>query len=195
MSSKGPYYKTTANFTNSLPTSHLMHQPGHYMREEIRQSKPLNHPLPDPQPYPREEPQPSDVKLDMKWETLQYANSADPQVWGPAFWFILHNGSARYPEKASPLWKESMRGFILGMPAMIPCEVCADHARAHIEANWNRLDEIVNGRKNLFNFFVDMHNMVNKRYGKPIMSHEDAYELYTGRTNVTKLTYKNACKE
>ena len=45
----------------------------------------------------------------MKWTTLQYANSSDPNVWGPAFWFTLHNGAARYPIKASPICKESMK--------------------------------------------------------------------------------------
>lgn len=174
---KSSHYKTNQDFLyqNQLPRSNL-----------IDQSYDT--------PYQKEEPQPSDIKLDMKWETLQYANSGDPQVWGPSFWFILHNGAARYPEKASPIWKERMRGFILGMPVMIPCEKCADHATAHIEANWHRLDEVVSGRKNLFNFFVDMHNMVNKRYGKPIMGYEEAYELYTGRTNVTKMSYEDTCK-
>ena len=134
--------------------------------------------------------QSNDVELDIKWETLNYTNSADPEVWGPSFWFILHNGAVRYPEKASPLWKERMRNFIISMPVMIPCEKCADHAMAYIEANWKNLDNIVSGRKNLFNFFVDMHNMVNKRYGKPIMSYEEAYKLYTSTTNVTKMSYK-----
>lgn len=136
-----------------------------------------------------EKPQLNDTKLDIKWETLNYANSADPEVWGPSFWFILHNGSVRYPEKASPLWKERMRNFITSIPVMIPCEKCADHATAYIEANWHNLDNIVSGRKNLFNFFVDMHNMVNKRYGKPIMSYEEAYRLYTSNTSVKKMSY------
>lgn len=167
------YYKTSADFMNSQPPisqSHLINEP--FNTEEIK---------PDP------------VKLDMKWQTVQYANSGDPQVWGPAFWFILHNGAARYPIKASPLCAERMKGFILGMEVMIPCEKCADHATAHIEANWRRIDEIVSGRKELFNFFVDFHNVLNRRYGKPEMGYEEAYKLYTGRTNVTKLTYDNAC--
>ena len=76
---------------------------------------------------------------------------------------------------------------------MIPCEKCADHATAHIEANWKRLDEIVSGRKELFNFFHSFHNYVNRRYGKSEMSLKDAYALYTGRVNVTKLTYEDSC--
>lgn len=128
-------------------------------------------------------------KLDMKWTTVEYANPSDPRVWGPAFWFTLHNGSVNYPIKASPIWAERMKGFILGIPVMIPCEKCRDHATSHIEANYFRLNEIVSGREQLFNFFVSFHNYVNERYNKPIMSFEDAYSLYTSSVNVTKLEY------
>ena len=130
-------------------------------------------------------------KLDMKWTTLEYANPSDPRVWGPAFWFTLHNGAARYPIKASPICAERMKGFILGMPVMIPCEKCQDHATSHIEANYGRLNEIVSGREQLFNFFVSFHNYVNERYDKPKMSNEDAHALYTNGVNVTKLEYSN----
>ena len=127
--------------------------------------------------------------INMKWTTLQYANSSDPNVWGPSFWFTLHNGAARYPIKASPICAERMKGFIMGMPVMIPCEKCQDHATAHIEQNYHRMNEIVSGREQLFNFFVSFHNYVNKRYGKPEMDYKKAYDLYTSSTNVTKLTY------
>jgi hypothetical protein len=130
-------------------------------------------------------------ELDAEWVTVQYANSVDPQVWGPAFWFILHNSSVHYPVKASPLSRKAMKDFILGMPIMIPCEECSDHATAHIEANHSRLDEVTSGRHHLFNFFVDFHNRVNRRYGKPVMEYDDAYALYTSPTNVKKLSYKS----
>ena len=132
----------------------------------------------------------SGQKLEMTWKTVEYENSVDPRVWGPAFWFTLHNSSARYPVKAPPFYAERMKGFILGMPVMIPCEECADHATAHIEANYERMDEVVSGRRHLFNFFVDFHNRVNERYGKPVMGHEEAYALYTGGASVSKLLYQ-----
>lgn len=131
--------------------------------------------------------------LEMKFEKIKYANTVDPEVWGSSFWFILHNGAANYPEKATPLYAERMKGFILGLPVMIPCEKCSDHATSHIESNWCNLDKIVSGRKELFRFFHSFHNRVNERYGKPIMSLEDAYDLYSGRANVTKLSYGNTC--
>lgn len=127
--------------------------------------------------------------VSLKWESSEFTNTSDPQVWGSAFWFTLHNGAIHYPLQASPVTKERMKGFILGMPVMIPCETCKEHATAHIEKNYDNLDDITSGRKNLFNFFVDFHNYVNKRYNKPIMSYEDAYKLYSGGARVSKLTY------
>lgn len=141
------------------------------------------------QPYLVEEDIKPTQTVDMIWNTIKEPNTGDPHIWGPSFWFTLHNGAVRYPIKASSICAEMMKGFILGMPVMIPCEKCQDHATAHIEANWHRLDEIVSGRDKLFNFFVDFHNRVNRRYNKPEMSYQDAYKIYTGRVNVKQLTY------
>lgn len=130
-----------------------------------------------------------DNSLTMKWVSQKYSSTNDPNVWGSSFWFVLHNGAASYPIKASPIAAQQMKGFILGIPIMLPCHNCKEHATAHIENNYHKLDNICSGRNNLFEFFVDFHNYVNKRYGKPIMSYEDAYKLYTGSVTVTKLIY------
>ena len=134
------------------------------------------------------------VQMDMKWTTVQQSNSKHPDVWGPAFWFTLHNGASAYPVEATPICAKRMRKFIIGMPIMIPCEKCQDHATAYIEQNYHKLNEIVKGRQNLFNFFVSFHNYVNERYGKPQMGYEEAYALYTGGVNVTKLSYSHSEK-
>lgn len=133
---------------------------------------------------------PGPEPMEMVWEPIKNAPLGDPKVWGPAFWFTIHNGAAKYPINASPITQKRMKGFILGMEVMIPCEKCTDHATAHIEANWDRMDEIVSGRDKLFEFFVSFHNYVNRRHGKPIMSVEEAYKLYSGKANVSKLSYK-----
>ena len=188
--SRGRYYKTANDFMNAQPQNHNVDQ----IRPTFCFYKPNNSVEQTEFNYSNDyitNESPESIKMDMKWQTIQYANSGDPQVWGPAFWFTLHNGAARYPVKASPICAERMKGFIIGIPYMIPCEKCQDHALAHIEQNYDNLNNIVSGRQNLFNFFVDFHNYVNKRYGKPEVGYEEAYALYTGRTNVTKLTYSS----
>ena len=126
-------------------------------------------------------------KLVLKYVTKDHANSGNPEVWGPAFWFSLHNGAIYYPIKASPTWCERMKYFILGIPVMVPCEKCSDHATAYIEANYDNLDNAVSGRDALFKFYLDFHNFVNKRVGKKDMSLAEAYKIYSSKTQVTKL--------
>ena len=101
-----------------------------------------------------------------------------PAYWGSVFWFTLHNSSISYPEVASPLFIERAKYFILGIPVMLPCDSCRDHATSYIEYHKDKLDVICNGRKNFFQFFVDFHNYVNARHGKKIFSYEEAYEIY-----------------
>jgi hypothetical protein len=54
--------------------------------------------------------------LKLKWSSKQYTNAQDPEVWGAAFWFSIHNGCVTYPLKASKIVAERMKGFILGLP-------------------------------------------------------------------------------
>lgn len=127
--------------------------------------------------------------ITMKYENVLNSNTSDPQIWGPSFWFSLHNGSVRYPIKASNIVAERMKNFILGIPYILPCFECSEHARAHIMNNYANLDDITSGREKLFNFFVDFHNYVNKRYNKKIMSYEDAKKKYTGNA-IVKMSYE-----
>jgi hypothetical protein len=111
-------------------------------------------------------------------ERYQEKSNRSPEVWGPYFWFTLHNGALNYPSLANPLCIERMKNFIIGIPVMIPCETCKEHATAYIESNKDYLDYICASRDKLFKFFVDFHNYVNIRLKKPEMSYDDAYRLY-----------------
>ncbi len=116
-------------------------------------------------------------------------NFSDPNIWGPAFWFTIHNGANHYPENASPIVAERMKGFLLGLPEMIPCRNCQVHARAHLEGS--DLDEVCSGRASLFKFLVDFHNYVNKRYNKPVMAVEDAIALYSNGATIDVISYRS----
>lgn len=138
-----------------------------------------------PETYIEPQPVQSTLQLDLVEEN--YANSGSPEVWGPFFWFSLHNGALRYPVNASPTWRERMKNFIIGIPVMIPCEKCYTHATSYIEKHYEELDSVVSGRDVLFKFYCDFHNYVNKRLHKPIMSQEDALKMYSSPVKVTKL--------
>ena len=126
--------------------------------------------------------------LKIHWKTSHHTNMSDPKVWGPAFWFTLHNGASKYAISASPVIRERLKSFILGIPIMLPCSVCRIHANNLIDDNKHNLDEICSGRDKLFKFFVDFHNIVNKRYNKPIVSVEEAKSIYNGGVSLNVMT-------
>lgn len=101
-----------------------------------------------------------------------------PEVFGPPLWFSLHNASAFYPDNASPVYAERMKNIIIGLPVLIPCGTCKEHATVYIEQNKHKLMEICKTRTTLFEFFVDFHNYVNKRLGKREFTIEEAKSMY-----------------
>lgn len=126
--------------------------------------------------------------LELKWEPAEGPFSS-PDVFGPAQWFSYHTGALGYPINPSPITIERMKNFILGIPIMIPCKNCQEHATAFIESRYSELDKICSTRDSLFKFFVDFHNQVNIRKNKPQMSYEEAYKLYLSTINFKKLSY------
>jgi hypothetical protein len=141
-------------------------------------------PPPTPTPTPS---LPASKKIKVDYVEQDHENTGSPEIWGPAYWFGLHNAASKYPGKATPLWKERMKNYILGIPVSVPCEKCSVHATAYIENHYNDLDSVVSGRDNLVEFFCTFHNYVSKRLGKPEMKLEDVIELYSSPAKVTKL--------
>lgn len=110
-----------------------------------------------------------------------HKNTADPKVWGPKFWYSLHNSAAHYPMNASPLVRSRMKGRILAIPYEIPCPSCQGHASAFIESHKDQLDQIVSNRHALGKFYCDFHNKVNQRHGKRIRTYDEVYNHYSGQ--------------
>lgn len=129
------------------------------------------------------------TQINMKLENTTTTTTSDPTVWGPSFWFMLHNGASKYPIEASNHRKERMKGFILGIPTMVPCEGCISHAIPYLEATKPQLDDIVKGRDSLFKFFVDFHNDVNKRLHKKQYSYDEAYQMYKKGVTVKRTVF------
>lgn len=109
---------------------------------------------------------------------IDFKNGSSPEVFGPPLWFTMHNASTQYPVKPSPMVVESMKGFILSIPLLVPCEKCSVHACTFIESKYDTLTRVCSSQESLFEFFVDFHNYVNERLSKPAMSYDTAKILY-----------------
>jgi len=133
----------------------------------------------------------NDNMLTARWEKIEYESTANPEFWGSSFWLILHNGALRYPKNASNVFKDKMKGYIKGIPYMVPCSECKEHADAFIDnLSEKELNKICSGQDKLFKFYVDFHNKVNERYFKPIITYEEAYKIYNGKAQTERLIYK-----
>ncbi len=113
-------------------------------------------------------------------------NTSDPKVWGPHFWFSLHNSAAHYPINPSPIVRQRIKQRIMSIPYEIPCPSCRPHAVSFIENMKDSLDKVVSSRENLIKFYTDLHNRVNKRLGKPLWTYEQVLAKYgNGNTQIS----------
>jgi len=102
----------------------------------------------------------------------------EPDTWGPLLWFNLHNGAAKYPLNPTNIVRSKVIHFVEGLPYLIPCEDCAEHAKEYISENKIKLKKGTESRDGLFEFFYNFHDAVNKRLGKESISLEEAKKFY-----------------
>jgi hypothetical protein len=133
-------------------------------------------------------PEPTDATLHITTRD-EKISAFDPKVWGPPFWFILHTSAAYYPVNPSPYVREKMKERIMAIPYEIPCELCRNHAVSFVESKKNTLEQIVSNRHDLFQFYVDFHNNVNKRHGKKEYTYDEAYKMYSGTVTANRFSY------
>ena len=111
------------------------------------------------------------------WKEGKSAKS--PKIWGPLYWANFHISSISYPKNPTPVIRERMKHRILAIPYELPCQICRIHASAYIDGKREDIEDIVSCRDSLFRFYVDFHNAVNARLGKPKWSYEQAYRHYS----------------
>ena len=114
-------------------------------------------------------------------------NMFKPENWGPHFWYVLHLGSLQYDINPSYETRQRIKNFILSIPYILPCEKCRKHSTKFLNTyeydyinnpNKFKMDDVVFCRTNLFMFFVDFHNYVNRNTNKKVYDYKEAYKLY-----------------
>jgi hypothetical protein len=120
-----------------------------------------------------------------------YGYSSDPEVFGPPYWYVLHNGAISYPNNPTDYVKLGMQNLLLYFPLLMPCVACKEHAFDFIRIT--NLNLVTRSREDLFKFTIDLHNYVNKRLNKKQFSLDAAKEFYgynkAGIGPVVKITY------
>lgn len=125
----------------------------------------------------RKQNDPSFHKVEKYSSEQPKKGSSRPEVFGPFHWYMLHNGAGHLPDTLSPIAIKRIIGFIDGIPEFTPCEKCSEHSRFFIESSKHRIQNFKT-RDDVFSFFNDFHNYVNKRLGKPEVSLETAKQMW-----------------
>jgi hypothetical protein len=139
--------------------------------------------VPMPQRWPKTPPvqrRPLPVpNRTINWDKME--PEREPRLFGPHYWYMLHNMSLNYPNNASDIAKKKMRAFVEALPFLLPCRDCSEHAKFFMAKamRTNAVDHALESKKNLFTFLWRFHNSVNRRLNKPEVSFNDALSMYS----------------
>tara|TARA_Y100000589_G_C27105349_1_gene609830 strand:- start:485 stop:970 length:486 start_codon:yes stop_codon:yes gene_type:complete len=90
-------------------------------------------------------------------------------------WEILHNITFNYPKNIiDTRVKRLLFLFFTKEVAKIPCNTCNKHYNYYIRKNEIKL----NSKLDLVNWLIDLHNDVNLRLKKQLLSYRDVYKIY-----------------
>lgn len=96
----------------------------------------------------------------------------EPHRWGPHVWATIHLCCIGAPDVLDHMQQAQYRAFIMSLPYVIPCTSCSDHFKKVLESI--PVDDMLTGKDDLFRWSVNVHNNVNARLKKPIVSYEEA---------------------
>jgi FAD-linked sulfhydryl oxidase len=93
-----------------------------------------------------------------------------PKLWGREGWHFIHYIALNYPPTPTEKEKNIYLQFFNSLETIIPCPFCGQHFAENMKNNPPRLEN----NKELFNWTVEMHNLVNKQNGKKELTPEQA---------------------
>lgn len=97
-----------------------------------------------------------------------------PSLWGMLYWSLLHAiGKAfahHYPQEIPPELAEALFQFMTKLCTYLPCPGCRYHCLAYMNQQPPRFTRGVD----VWTYFVDFHNAVNKRTNKISYTYEEA---------------------
>jgi hypothetical protein len=101
----------------------------------------------------------------------------EPKIWGRYMWTSIHTIALGYPDNPSEQDKTNYKEFYTNLWKVIPCQRCSDNYQKHLLEL--PIDEFLSTNDDLFKWTVDLHNIVNKYLNKPVISLQQAQDIFT----------------
>ena len=96
-----------------------------------------------------------------------HSDHITPSVWGPSTWRAIHFIALGYPETPTEDHIQSYGNFFVEvLPKMIPCKSCSDNYVRHLQELPISPYLYSGGKHRLFEWTVELHNIVNKELKK-----------------------------
>lgn len=95
---------------------------------------------------------------------------------GAPLWVGLHAATFDYPEAPAPHQKRAAIALFESLQELLPCADCRKHYTAELAAHPVRT--AVDSRDTLSRWLVDLHNRVNARLGKRVVSYDEVRAQY-----------------
>ena len=108
-----------------------------------------------------------------------------PSEWGPPLWYRLHMKTFDYPEIATYKDKVLAIKYFKEVEKLLPCHKCRIHYRQNLKAS--PIEYHVDTRDELSRWLINLHNKVNAKNGKRILSYEEASSLYLPKSKPNKI--------
>ena len=84
--------------------------------------------------------------------------------WASNTWHTIHYIALGYPLSPTDEERDSYKQFFQNIHKVLPCEICSENYQRHLK--YLRLDDHLNSKRDLFNWTVKLHNIVNAELGK-----------------------------
>ena len=105
-----------------------------------------------------------------------------PNIWGPHLWKALHIISLGYPNEPNEEQKKNYRTFFENFYQVLPCSICSNNYKKNLKELPITNDTMKN-QQNLVKWVIDVHNIVNKELGKPVIEYDDTLLLIFNNFN------------
>ena len=111
----------------------------------------------------------------------------NPGYIGPGVWYMIHF-TAKKAGETGYTGKTKFVSLMSDLRENFPCLTCRKHIGEYIDSHpfdamWVRNHPGTQKDIGLFLWSVEFHNTVNKRLGKPVLTEDQAFDLYYNENN------------
>lgn len=116
-----------------------------------------------------------------------HARAAQRAARYHTLWRIIHVVAWAYPEAPTVAQQADMRRFFQGINTLIPCGLCRRHYTEYLRRN----PLPVHAGSALYHWTIHLHNHINKRNRKPVLSIAQATEALRPRDTIAQLAARS----